>query len=114
MKMDDFLTTLVATPNQLVEAEALLKTLQDKIQVIHRYDAEIELLLDDDDDQMSQDREFSPQFHHNASVTVARLSALIDNSKRASDVTGNSSRTSTNNGSQNSSELKLPKLQFPS
>ena len=76
-KVDDFLTTVIATPNQLVEAEALLKTLQDKIQVIHRYDAEIELLLDDDD-QLSQDMELSTEFHHNASVTVARLSALID------------------------------------
>ena len=34
-KVDDFLTTVIATPNQQVEAEALLKTLQDKIQVIH-------------------------------------------------------------------------------
>ena len=53
-KMDDFPNTVIATPNQLVEAEALLKTLQDKIQEIHRYDAEIELLLDDDD-QLCQD-----------------------------------------------------------
>ena len=112
-KVDDFLTTVIATPNQLVEAEALLKTLQTKIQVIHRYDAEIELLLDDDD-QLSQDMELSTQFHHNASVTVARLSALIDTYKRQSEATVNSPRTSTNDGSQNSSKLKLPKLQLPS
>ena len=71
-KVDDFLTTVIATPNQLVEGEAILKTLEDKIQVIHRYDAEIELLLDNDD-QLSQDMELPTQFHHNASMTVARL-----------------------------------------
>ena len=54
--------------------------------------------------------EFSTQFHHNASVTVARLSALIDNYKRQSGATVNSPRTSTNDGNQNSSKLKLPKL----
>ena len=32
--------------------------------------------------------ELSTQFHHNASVTVARLSALIDNYKWASEATG--------------------------
>ena len=111
--MDDFLTAVIATPNQLVEAEALLQTLQDKIQVIHLYDAEIELLLDDDD-QLSHDVELLIQFHHIASVTVARLSALIDNYKIQSEATVNSPRTSTNDGSQNSSELKLPKLQRPS
>ena len=74
--MDDFLTTASATPNRLAEAESLRKTIQDKIQVINQYDAEIELLLDDDD-QLSQDIELSTQFHHNASVTVARLSALL-------------------------------------
>ena len=109
-EVDDFLTTVIATPNQLVEAEALLKTLQDKIQVIHRYDAEIELL--DDDDQLSQDMELSTQFHHNASVTVVRLSALIDNYKGQSEATMNSPRTSTNDRSQNLSKLKLPKLHF--
>ena len=109
--MDDFLTTVIATPNQLVGAEALPRRIQDRIQVIHRYDAEIEQLLDDDD-QLSQDMELSTQFHHNASVTVARLSALIDNYKRQSEATVNSPRTSTNDGSQNSIKLKLPKLQL--
>ena len=88
--MDDFLTTVIATPIQLVEAEAHLKRLEDKIQVIHRYDAETELFLDDD--QLSQDIELSTTFHHNASVTVARLSALIDNYKWASEAAGNSQR----------------------
>ena len=113
-KVDDFPTTVIATPNQLVEAEALLKTLQDKIQVIHRYDAEIELLLDYDD-QVSQDMELSTQFHHNASVTVARLSALIDNYKRQSEVTVNSPPYIYKRWEpENSSKLKLPKLQLPS
>ena len=111
-KVDDFVTTLIATPNQLVEAEALLKTLQDKIQVIHRYDAEIELLIEDDD-QLTQDMEVSSQFHHNACVTVARLSALIDNHKKAREVTRSSSRPSASDSTQSTSKLKLPKLQLP-
>ena len=49
MKVDDFSTTVIATPNQLVETWALLKTLQEKIHVIHRYETEIEALVDDDD-----------------------------------------------------------------
>ena len=110
-KVDDFLTTMTATPNQLVEAEALLKTLLDKIQVIPWCDAELKLLLDDDH-LLSLDMDLSTQFHHNASVTVARLSALIDNFKRASEATGNSPRTSTNSGSQNSSKLKFSILQL--
>ena len=75
-KMADILTTVIVT-------EGLLKTLQDKMQVIHRYDAEMELLLDDDD-QLCQDMELSTQFYHNATVTVAHLSALINNYRRAS------------------------------
>ena len=96
--MDYFPTTVIATPKQPVKAKALLKTLQDKIQVNHQYDTEIEL-LDDDDDQQSQDMELSTQFHHNASVTVACLSALIINYKRASEATENTSHTFTNDGS---------------
>ena len=83
-KMADILTTVIVTSNQLVETEGLLKTLQDKMQVIHRYVAEMELLLDDDH-QLCQDMELSTQFYHNATVTVAHLSALIDNYKRASE-----------------------------
>ena len=105
-----FLTTVIATPNQLAEAEAPLKTLQDKIQVMHWYDTEIELLLDDD--QLSQDMELSTQFLHNASVAVARLSAPIDNYKRASEIRGNSSSTSSNDRSLISSRLKLPFFNF--
>ena len=112
-KVNDFLTTVIATPNQIVEAEALLKTLHGKIQVIHWYDAEIELLLEDDD-QLSQDMELSTQFHYNAYVTAPRLSALIDNYKRASEATGNSPSISTNDEGQNSSKLKLSKLQVSS
>ena len=85
--------------------------LEDNIQVIHPYDIEIELPLDDDD-QLSQDIELSTKFHYNASVTVARLSTLIDSYKRASEATENSPRTSTIDGSRNSSKLKLPKLQL--
>ena len=86
-KVDDILTTVIATPDQLVEAETLLKTLQNKIHVIHRYDTEIELILDDDD-QLFQHMEYSTQFHHNASMAVAGWLALIDNYKRASEARG--------------------------
>ena len=49
--MDDFFTTVIATVNQLVDAEAASR----QNPIIHRYDTEIQLRLDDDDDDDDDD-----------------------------------------------------------
>ena len=76
---------------------------------MHQWDAQIELLLDDEV-ELSQDMESATEFQHNASIASARLEALINNYKRQGQAVSN------NQGSSSgvlSSKLKLPKLQLP-
>ena len=54
-----------------------MKTLQDPPSMILKFDAEIELLIEDEDDCVSE-LEQQPEFLVSASVTIARLSALIE------------------------------------
>ena len=52
--------------------------------MIHKFDAEIELLIEDEDD-LANELEQQTEFHLSASVTIARLSALIKNYKKERD-----------------------------
>ena len=49
-KVDEFTVTAIDSSTKLFQGEALLKTLQDRIAMIHKFDAEIELLIEDEDD----------------------------------------------------------------
>ena len=52
--------------------------------MIQKFDAEIELLIEDEDD-LAYELEQQTEFHVSASVTIARLSALIENYKKERD-----------------------------
>ena len=80
-KVDEFTVTAIDSSTKLFQGEALLKTLQDRIAMIHKFDAEIELLIEDEDD-LANELEQQTEFHVSASVTIARLSALIENYKK--------------------------------
>ena len=112
-RVDDLLFTSIGTSNQLIEAEALLKTLQDKIQVIQRYDCEIELLIEDEE-ALAVDMDASSEFHEKAQVTLVRLASLIVNYKKALENHRGPSRPSAIDAGQNANKLRLPKLQLPS
>ena len=54
-----------------------MKTLQDRLPLIPKFDAEIDLLIEDEDDSVSE-LEQQTEFLVSASVTIGRLSALIE------------------------------------
>ena len=83
-KFDEFTVTAIDSSTKLFQAEALLKTLQDRIAMIHKFDAEIELLIEDEDD-LANELEQRTEFHVSASVTITRLSALIEKYKKERD-----------------------------
>ena len=111
-KVDEFTVTAIDSSTKLFQGEASLKTLQDRIAMIHKFDAEIELLIDGDD--LANELEQQTEFHVSASVTIARLSALIENYKKERDRPPREFSTdSSPSSSVTSSRLKLPKLQLP-
>ena len=80
-KVDEFTVTAIDFSTKLVQCEALLKTLRDRIAMIHKFDAEIDLLIEDED-ELANELEQQTEFHVSASVSIARLSALIENYKK--------------------------------
>ena len=109
MKTDQFIQNPISNDQRICEAEPLLATLNQKAQVVHQGDAQIELLLDDEV-ELWQDMESATEFQHDTSIAIARLEALINNYKRQGQAVSN------NQGSSRgvlSSKLKLPKLQLP-
>ena len=111
-KVDEFTVTAIDASTKLFQGEALLKTLQVRIAMIHKLDAEIELLIEDEDD-LANEMEQQTEFHVSASVTIARLSALIENYKKERDRPPREFSTDSSSSSATSSRLKLPKLQLP-
>ena len=112
-KIDEFTVTAIDSSTKLFQGEALLKTLQDRIAMIHKLDGEIELLIEDED-ELANEREQQTEFHVSASVTIARLSALIENYKKERDRPPREFSTDpSSSNSATSSRMKLPKLQLP-
>ena len=109
--MDPSVQSNIGTDDKHIHAEALLSNLKTKIQVIYSYDAQIELLVEDEA-ELDTEMITSTDFHHLADVAVARLSALIDNYKKLSVVTLVASTASTSS-TPPTSKLRLPKLQLP-
>ena len=79
----------------------------------NKFDAEIELLIEDED-ELANELEQQTEFHVSASVTIARLSALIENYKKERDRPPREFSTEpSSSNSATSSRMKLPKLQLP-
>ena len=81
-KINEFTFTAIDTPTKFFQCEALLKTLQDIISMIHNFSAEFELLIDVEENELADELEQQTEFHVSANVTIARLSALIEIHKK--------------------------------
>ena len=79
---------------------------------IYRWDTEIQLEIEDEA-ELEADTQASTTFDVSSGITIARLTALIDNYKKRTAARTNSSPRSSSSPSSTSS-LKLPKLQLPS
>ena len=111
-KVDEFSVTAIDSSTKLFQGEALLKTLQDRIAMIHKFDAEIELLIKNED-ELASELEQQTEFHVSASLTIARLSSLIENYKKRDRPPHEFSTDPSSSNSATSSRMKLPKLQLP-
>ena len=109
-KLDEFFAHPIDDSERLCEAQALLSTLKNKSSDIHRWDHEIELLIEDENELLAE-METTTDFDHNASITVARLSALISNYHKSLESINNPPRYESSG--RNTSKLKLPKLELP-
>ena len=106
-KVDALAVSPIARDAEVYDAEALLTTIKGKAAVIRRWDAEIELKIEDDllDDEL----EAATQWEHKMGVTEARLCALLDNFKRIRTDPRNSSGPGQD-PSGTANQMKLPKL----
>ena len=102
------LSQLIVNEEQLCEAEVLLPNLKHRCNFVHRYDAEIELLIDGED-ELSSEIDSSAIIDGKASIAIARLESLNNTYKQKA----LSRRTSISDVTEGTttSKLKLPKLQ---
>ena len=109
-KIDLMLSQSIVNDEQLCEAEALSANLKNRWNLVHRYDAEIELLIDDEDD-LSSEIDSSALFDEKASIAIVRLESLINTYKQKALLR----RTSTSEvtSGTTTSKMKLLKLQLP-
>ena len=110
-RVDDLLRASIEDDEKLCEAEALLTSLNRKMLDIYRWDTEIQLEIEDEA-ELEEDTQASTTFDVSSGITIARLTALIDNYKKRTVARTNSSPRSSS--PSNTSSLKLPKLQLPS
>ena len=103
------LSQAILNDEQLCEAEALLANFKNRWNLVHRYDAGIELLIDDED-ELSSEIDSSAIFDKKGSFfLIARLESLIKTYKRKA----LSTLTSDVISGTTTSKMKLPKLQLP-
>ena len=106
-RVDDLVADHAITCEKLCEAEALFSTLQNKYKTILRWDAEIELKIEDD----AKLEAFS-DYETRMNIAMARLSALIDNIKTQLKA-GLTATASTSSSLPTTGRMRLPKLQMP-
>ena len=112
-KVDALAAGLISTDLQLMDAEALLKTLKTKYTTIRRYDAEVELKIDDE--KLEDDMSTADDYEQKMLVTQARLVALIENYKKAQLPPSSSAAPATSSSAPRGSgtQMRLPKLALP-
>ena len=111
-EVDEVTVTASDSPFKLFQGKALLKTLQNKLKMIRKFNAEIELVIEDEDDLVSE-LEQQRQFQFSASVTIARLSALIaKNEKERHRPPHELSTDPSSSSSATSRKTKLPELRL--
>ena len=87
-----------------------MSTLKNKSSEFNRWGREIEFLFEDENELLAE-METTTDFDHNASITVARLSALINNYQKSLESMNNPPRYESSGG--NTSKLKLLKMDLP-
>ena len=110
-KVDAFIQQSIDDEEKLCEGEALLAMLQNKSLVVNRWDAEIALLIENED-ELAAEMDGANEFEHKVSITIARLEGLLNNYKQQVNHQPRNSNEATNSVGS-SSKLKLPKLQLP-
>ena len=110
-RVDDLVADHAITSEKLCEAEALFSTLQNMYKTILRWDAEIELYIEDDA-KLAQEREAFSDYETRMNIAMARLSALIDNIKTQLKA-GLTATASTLSSLPTTGHMRLPKLQMP-
>ena len=109
-RVHDLTFTAIDSSTKVFQSEVLLETLQDRISRIHKFEAEIQILIED---ELANEVEQQLEFNVAASVTIARLSALIGNYKKQRDtrpLVFSTDLFSTN--SATSSRRKLPNFSY--
>ena len=109
-KIDALLNRPISNQDQLCEAEALLSSLKTQWNMVHRYDAGIELLIDDETELIAE-IEANAVFDEKANVSIARVESLINTYKQKQQT--RSSLTSSSSATSTANTMKLPKLQLP-
>ena len=109
-RVDDLVADHAVTSEKLCEAEALFSTLQNKYKTILRWDAEIELKIEDDA-KLAQEQEAFSDYETRMNIAMARLSALIDNIKTQLKA-GLTATASTSSSLTTTGRMRLPKLQM--
>ena len=74
-KTDLMLSPSIVNEEQLCEAEALLASIKNRWKIVHRYNAEIKLLIDDED-ELSSELDSNAIFDEKASIAIAGLESL--------------------------------------
>ena len=111
-KIDLMLSQSIVNEEQHCEAEALLAILRNRWNLVPRYDAEIELLIDNED-ELSSEIDSSATFDEKASIAIARLESLNNTYTNKQKSLSRRTSTSVVTSGITTSKMKLPKLQLP-
>ena len=110
-RVDDLVADHADTREKLCEAEELFSTLQNKYKTFLRWDAEIELTIEDDA-KLAQEQEAFSDYETIMNIAMARLSALIDNIKTQLKA-GHTATASTSSSLPTTGRMRMPKLLMP-
>ena len=109
--VEDLVADDAVTKEKLCKAEALFSSFQNKYKTILRWDAKIELKIEDHA-ELSQEQEVSSDYETRMNNAIAQLSALIDIIKTQLNA-GFTAAASTSSSPPTTGRMRLPKLQMP-
>lgn len=110
-KVDDLIRSSIFDEETLCIAEALLSNLKTKATDIHRWDTEVQLEVEEGE-AFNREVENATDFDLRSSITIARLTSLINNYKKQVEASGPTAFRMSSSGSS-ISKMKLPKLNLP-
>ena len=108
-KIDLMLSQSIVNEEQRCKAEALLANLKNRWNLVPRYNAEIELLINNED-ELSSEIDSSATFDEKSSIAIARLESL--NNTYEQKALSHRTSTSVVTSGITTSKMKLPRLQL--